>query len=229
MGVDDTARAQTALHGWHAANEAHLVERDGWVVAERFEGGESEVRAARERVALVDLAGRVCVRLRGEVTTYRTAIPDVGGVADGEMAVDGRSVPVLFARLAEDELSVLGDRDTRAGILTALPTNSERLIVVDATSGIAGTHLIGPRSRDVLARLTDIDLGEKGVWLIFGRVAQCAVAGVGATLIRRDWSQMPGYEIHVPRDYGQYLWETIMRTGEQFGIQAMGLAAYAGE
>ena len=57
------------------------------------------------------------------------------------------------------------------------------------------------------------------------RSAQGAVAGVPALLLRIGFVGETGWEIHVPAEYGQYIWETIMEAGREFGIAPFGLEA----
>jgi glycine cleavage system aminomethyltransferase T len=87
---------------------------------------------------------------------------------------------------------------------------------------IAPLQLQGPKSRDVLLKLTGPEIGELG----FFRCARATVAGIDAVVSRTGWSGEFGYEIY-PFDTPTYprgraramqLWNSILAAGEEHGI-----------
>jgi sarcosine oxidase subunit alpha len=95
--------------------------------------------------------------------------------------------------------------------------------VTNVTSGLAAVNLAGPRAREVLAGLTDVDISAGG--LPYLRAAQGSIAGVPAILLRIGFVGELGYEIHVPAEYGEFLWDTLMQAGQPFGIAPFGVEA----
>jgi sarcosine oxidase subunit alpha len=91
--------------------------------------------------------------------------------------------------------------------------------------------LSGPSSRDVLAKLVDIDVSNAG--FPFLAVGTCRVRATGdgaqasipARLFRMSYSGELAYELHVPADRGQALWDAVLAAGESFGIMPYGTEA----
>ena len=53
------------------------------------------------------------------------------------------------------------------------------------------------------------------------------VAEVRATLLRVDHGAVPGYELYFGRDYGEYMWDSVLEAGEPAGLTPVGTEALA--
>jgi sarcosine oxidase subunit alpha len=93
--------------------------------------------------------------------------------------------------------------------------------ITDVTQGAAAINLAGPRSREILASLTDADVSAGGVQYLDALQAQ--VAGVSCLLLRIGFTGELGYEIHCPSPHGQDLWDALMQAGAAHGIRPFGL------
>jgi sarcosine oxidase, subunit alpha len=81
--------------------------------------------------------------------------------------------------------------------------------------------LVGPKSREVLAKLcTDIDLSKEAFKFMDWRDG--TVAGVPARVFRISFSGELAYEINVDASYGNYVWQELMRAGKEFDITPYG-------
>ena len=60
------------------------------------------------------------------------------------------------------------------------------------------------------------------------RIAQTSFAKVRTTILRRDMGNVPRYELFADRSYAEYLWDSVMDAGMQFGIQPVGWQAFQG-
>jgi 4-methylaminobutanoate oxidase (formaldehyde-forming) len=96
------------------------------------------------------------------------------------------------------------------------------VIVEDVTSAYAQLNLQGPRSRDVLAKLTDADLSTDA-WPFRG-VREVEVAGVPVTCARITYLGELGYELYVAADRATELYDALA-AGE--GVRPVGLKALA--
>jgi sarcosine oxidase, subunit alpha len=95
------------------------------------------------------------------------------------------------------------------------------LHVADVTGGIAAVNVAGPRARDLMARLTDLDVSNEGLSYLDAR--QGAIAGVPCLVLRIGFVGELGYELHFPSPYGEYMWDTLLERGEDLGIRPFGL------
>jgi sarcosine oxidase subunit alpha len=91
----------------------------------------------------------------------------------------------------------------------------------------AAAALSGPKSRDVLARVVDIDVSNDAFpFLAVGRCnVRTAEALVPARLFRMSYSGERAYEIHVPADRGRAMWEAVLEAGQALGIMPYGTEA----
>jgi sarcosine oxidase subunit alpha len=95
--------------------------------------------------------------------------------------------------------------------------------VVNVTGALGAINVAGPRSRELLAPLTDTDLSASAFPYMAAR--RTLVAGVACTILRIGFVGELGYEIHFPADYGEFLWETLMAAGAPLGLRPFGVEA----
>ena len=84
-----------------------------------------------------------------------------------------------------------------------------------ATPRIAGFNVAGPRSREMLAGLTDADLSNEG-WR-FMRSRRIAVGGVDCLAIRVSFTGDLGWELHCAVDDQVVLYETLLEAAAAHG------------
>lgn len=199
-----------------------------------FPAVRDEVRATREGVALYDL------------TTYAKFLVEGPGALDGlqrlatsDLDVEpGRIVYTVLAnerggieldptitRLADDRFLVLAPTVTQRrceGLLRAgLPRDA---VVTDVTSGWATLHVAGPRSRELLARLTDEDLS--GAAWPFLRAREIDVARARAWAFRVSFTGELGWELAVPTEFVADLHEHVLAAGADLSLRQAGSFAF---
>jgi sarcosine oxidase subunit alpha len=91
----------------------------------------------------------------------------------------------------------------------------------DVTQALSAVNLAGPRARDILGRLTDLDCSPEAFTYLDAR--QGRVADVPCLLMRIGFVGELGYEIHFPAAYGEDLWDAILAAGAPEGIRPFGL------
>ena len=95
--------------------------------------------------------------------------------------------------------------------------------VANVTAAYAGVNIAGPKSRAVLAKVCDADLGA-GDFPYMG-AKQAMVAGIPARIMRVGFVGELGYEVHVPASLGEALWDALLEAGRQDGIRPFGVEA----
>jgi sarcosine oxidase subunit alpha len=93
--------------------------------------------------------------------------------------------------------------------------------ITDVTQGVSAMNLAGPRSREVLTELTDLDCSAEGFAYLDAR--QADVAGVPCLLLRIGFVGELGYEIHCPSANAEHVWDAIVSTGSPVGLRPFGL------
>ena len=83
--------------------------------------------------------------------------------------------------------------------------------------------LAGPRSREVLTAITDVDVSNQA--LPFMGMRNCTLAGVRGRVFRISFSGELAYELAVPADYGRHLWEALLEAGQPVDLTPYGTEA----
>jgi dimethylglycine dehydrogenase len=111
------------------------------------------------------------------------------------------------------------DFDTLQKLLPA--DNSVRLDKITTQYGVL--VLAGPRSREVLAKLADIDVSAKAFPWLTARSLSIGAAGLLA--LRVNFVGELGYEFHHPIEMQNYIFDSLMAAGAEFGIKPFGIRA----
>jgi sarcosine oxidase subunit alpha len=93
--------------------------------------------------------------------------------------------------------------------------------VVNVSSAYAAINLAGPRSRELMSRLTDADVSAAA--LPYLKLTQANVCGVPAIILRIGFVGELSYEVHVPGAYATHVWESMLVKGADLGILPFGL------
>ena len=82
----------------------------------------------------------------------------------------------------------------------------------------------GPKSREIIAPLVEgIDLSDAAMPHM--SVREGSICGVPTRLFRMSFTGERGFEINVPADYGQAVWEAVWAEGQKHGACAYGTEA----
>jgi heterotetrameric sarcosine oxidase gamma subunit len=131
---------------------------------------------------------------------------------------------VRWCRLAADHALLLTEAGQEEAVREALAVRGKEGYVTDVTSVLAGLALVGPRAREIMRKLTALNV--ESVALPDGACAETGVAGVHAVLLRADLGELPAYEIYVTRDVAEFVWDTLLDAGREYGLTPLGLSAY---
>ena len=84
-------------------------------------------------------------------------------------------------------------------------------------------NLCGPRSRSLLAKLTDAPLDHQSFPFLRCRPLRIGYAPVLA--LRITYVGELGWELHVATEYAAHVWELLWQAGEEFGLANVGYRA----
>jgi len=241
----------SSIHDWHVAHGARFVNAGLWKRPHSYpRAGESaddaalrEARNVRTNVGIVDvstlgkieLQGRDVAEFLNRVYVNRWDTLQVGRCRYGVMLRDDGIVldDGTTSRLALSHYLLTTTTVNAARILqyfeSLLQTEWPQLdvYVASVTEQWSAAALAGPRARDVLARIVDVDVSNAA--LPFLAVASChlrtATGPVEARLFRMSYSGELAYEIHVPAHKGRAMWNAAIAAGADFGIMAYGTEA----
>jgi sarcosine oxidase subunit alpha len=93
--------------------------------------------------------------------------------------------------------------------------------LTDVTQGLAALNLAGPRAREILAAVTELDCSNAAFRYLDAKQAQ--IAGVESLILRIGFVGEVGYEIHCPAANGQHVWDALSKAGAEHGLRPFGL------
>jgi glycine cleavage system aminomethyltransferase T/glycine/D-amino acid oxidase-like deaminating enzyme len=96
--------------------------------------------------------------------------------------------------------------------------------VHDQTNAWCTLGLWGPRARDILASVTSDDVSHEG--LPFARCRTIEVDSLEVLISRISYVGDLGWELYVPIEQGQRLWDVIAQAGAPHGIVPAGIGVY---
>jgi sarcosine oxidase subunit alpha len=228
----------TAMHAWHVAHNAKMMNVGLWKRPEHYGAPVAEVLATRNGVGLIDVSTLGKILLRGKdvpqlldrLYTNKFANLAVGRTRyglmvneEGIVADDG-----VTAHLDDDTWYMTATTSGATAVYEGIEWNLQsgwnyQVHVSHMTDAYAAMNLTGPHAREMLQPLTDVDLSN-GAFPYMG-ARRGLVAGVPVILLRIGFTGELGYELHVPVGYGLYLWETLMASGQEYGVAPFGVEA----
>jgi sarcosine dehydrogenase len=137
----------------------------------------------------------------------------------------GIEADLTVARLAEDYFYIVTGTGFRthdlAWIAEHLPEGD--VTIRDITEDWGTLSLMGPRSRDVLARVTGADVSNAA--FPFGHVREIEIAGARVRALRITYVGELGWELHVPLAATGAAFDALMAAGAGEGIRPVGYRA----
>jgi sarcosine oxidase, subunit alpha len=96
-----------------------------------------------------------------------------------------------------------------------------RVHMSDLTQGLAAVNLAGPKAREIMAAVTDLDCSNGAFSYLDAKRAP--IAGVPCLIMRIGFVGEVGYEIHFPSALGEHVWDELMTAGKPHGLRPFGL------
>jgi dimethylglycine dehydrogenase len=200
-----------------------------------FEVVRDEVMAVHQRVGLLDLTGFAKYDISGRGAEdflnriCANRVPSkVGGIALVHLLSPGGRIQgeMTVTRLGENRFYALSaaaaelrDQD----LLTQSVSAAEDVHIENVTEQRGVLVVSGPRSREVLAGLTEADLGNDAFrWL---QAREIQIAGQAVRALRVSYVGELGWELHPPMGSLPALYDAVWEAGRKFGIANYGLYA----
>lgn len=226
---------RSAVHGRHRELGGSVMWAGDWRRPYDYGDPEGETMAVHERAGLIDVSTLGKLLVTG---------PEAGAFLD-------RLYPNRFGNLKPNRIryGVLGDdagRITDDGTVcrlddvtyyvTTTSSGAEaveswfawwlaewemEVHLTDVSHALAAFNLAGPRSREILGGLTDLDCSNESFSYLDGRRAH--VAGIPCLLLRIGFVGELGYELHCPAALAEPLWDALLAAGEPHGVRPFGL------
>ena len=228
----------------HRSSRARMVTAHGWEFAAEFDGRAPELTRAQTAVGVADLSHLPKLQVVGSVLAVLRTQPmpaDQSGnggsrqpghaweVQSGARSNRLTQDSVLCAWLAEDQavaISIACETSVSAivQLLAGHGVSTADDHWLDITGHFAAFDLVGPLIDELLRQLTSIDVSARA--FPPGHCAQTGVARIPTIMIRPTGSTLPRVQLWCAREYGQYLWETLLERARPLGGGALGAEAW---
>ncbi len=228
-------------YGWERANwfaPAGVEPRDQWSFRRTnyFEHVGNECRRLRSAVGVIDLT---------PFTKHEVSGPGAEAWLDGLVA---NKVPAKVGRMAlchaltrrggirsEFTITKLAEQHyyvVSAGAAERYDTDYlHKMLPADGSVGlrnittVRGCYVLaGPRSREVLAKLTDLPLDNTAFPWLTAQVGEVGLA-TDVYLLRVNFVGALGWELHFPIEYAHHLFDSLFEAGKDCGIGMAGMRA----
>jgi aminomethyltransferase len=234
MDDSSTQLRKTPLNARHRALGARMVPFGGWDMPVEYSGIVAEHMAVRTRAGLFDVSHMGQIELAG--TNALAAVQfistnDASRLNTGQAQVAGLTTPegtfvddLLVYRLAGDHFMLVVnagniDRDYR-WIVEHVQEMGD-VAVVNSSARYALLAVQGPSAQAIVQELTTVDLPAiKYYWFANGEVA-----GTRSIISRTGYTGEDGFELFIPPQSAERMWNALLETGAAAGLVPAGLGA----
>jgi len=226
---------RTSMHHRHKELGAKMMWTGTWRRPHSYGDPEGEAQSVHASVGVIDVStlGKMIVRGPDSVEFLERLYPNRFG--------DMKPMRIRYGVLNSDAGRIMDDGtiarlDDETFYVTTTSTGAGAVVewfewwnavwgldveIVNVTGGLAAVNVAGPRAREVMRRLTDLDISNEGLGYLDAREAH--VAGVPSLILRIGFVGELGYELHFPSPNGEHVWNKILAAGDDFGIRPFGL------
>ncbi|MBM3572797.1 MAG: FAD-dependent oxidoreductase, partial [Alphaproteobacteria bacterium] len=224
-----------ASHGlehvlWFAPSPAAARENPTFRRSNAFAHVAGEVRAVRTAVGAMEIAnyGKHAVSGPGAAAyldrIFANRLPEIGRLVLSPILTPRGKLygDLTIGRLGQDRFMIFGSGATqqmhRRWFERHLP--AEGVAYQNRTDDLHGLVISGPRSRELLSRLTRADVSAGAFRLL--DIRPMTVGDVPAIVCRIAFTGELGYEIYVAPPYQLALFEAVERAGADLGLRLFG-------
>ncbi|MDU8943152.1 GcvT family protein [Ovoidimarina sediminis] len=225
------------IAGWERANwfaEAGQEReyRYSWKRQNWFENAAREHRAVREGVGMYDMSSFGKIRVEGpDAESFLNHICGADlAVAPGRIVytqflneTGGIEADVTVTRLSETAYLVVTPAATRRAdqAWMARHVGEARVVLTDVTAGEGVLAVMGPKARDLMARVSPADLTNAAH--PFGHAVEIEI-GMGLVRAHRvSYVGELGWELYVSADMAGHVFETLWEAGQDVGLKLCGM------
>jgi 4-methylaminobutanoate oxidase (formaldehyde-forming) len=200
-----------------------------------FEYSAQEHMAMREGVGVYDLTceakfllqGRDAEKVLQYICANNIARP-VGKVVYTQLLNEkgGIEADLTVTRLAQETFLIVTGASTKTRdfdwIKRHIPDKAHAFLT-NITSGYAMLAIMGPKSRDLLSRLSDADLSNEV--FPFATAQRIDVAYARPLALRISYVGELGWELYIPVDFATGVFDALVEEGKNFDLKWIGLHA----
>lgn len=199
-----------------------------------FNNVAEESKAVRERVGFSEASNFAKYKVSGAgsaawlTSLFTNSLPKIGRtVLTAMLNPEGKIVGEFsVSRVGEEEFFLFGSQAAEVHhprwFIAHLPKDSA-IRFENLSLSMVGLTVAGPRSRDLLQKLTDTSLATKDFPFMAFRKVNIGMAPIW--LSRMTYTGDLGYEMWIAPEYQRYLFDLIMEAGKEYDMRLFGFRA----
>ena len=226
---------RSAIHGRHRDLGARITWAGDWRRAYDYGDPQGEAVAVQKTAGLIDVStlGKMLVRgpdagaFLDRLYPNRFSNLKPGRIRYGVISSDaGRIVDDGTICRVDDETFYVTTTSSGAAAMEEwfgwwLADWRLDVHMTDVTQAISAVNLAGPKAREIMAGVCDLDCSNEAFAYMDGK--RGLIAGVPCLILRIGFVGEVGYEIHYPSAHGEFLWDALMDAGKPHGLTPFGL------
>ena len=230
------------VSGWEGADwfapegVEPVVEELTWGRQNWWPHWEAEHHAARTGVIVMDMSfmAKFLVQGRDAGTLLDTLSANAVNGDSGQItytqwlnAAGTLEADLTVTKLDDDRFWVVASDTAHRHVLTRMQRHvgDGNAFITDVTGGYAQLNVQGPRSRELMQRLTSADMSNEA--FPFRAAREIDLGYVRALCIRITYLGELGFELYVPSEMAMHAYERIAEAGRELGLRHAGLKALA--
>ena len=225
---------KTPLHARHRAANARMVPYAGWDMPVEYSGISNEHLAVRSRAGVFDVSHMGEIEIAGKnalaavqlISSNDASLLQTGQAQYAALTTpDGTFVDdMLVYRMAPSHFMLVVNAANTAKAFAWITEQIKTVgdvAAIDSSSLYALIAVQGPAAREVLQPLTGVDLADIGHY----RFGYGEVAAARATISRTGYTGEDGFEIFVPPNVADRVWQAVLDSGRSADVIPCGLGA----
>lgn len=224
---------RTAFYEIHKSLGAKIVDFAGFEMPVQYSGIMDEHQVVRRKVGVFDVSHMGEIQVRGKDALHflqTVTVNDVSKLSEGMIQYSAMCYPdggivddLLVYDLGDHYMLVVNASNIEKDFTWLQSQVKGEVQLRNASDEFSLLALQGPRSLDLLQKLTDVPLTD----IEYYRFALGVVAGVPMIISRTGYTGELGFEIYLDsKPYsGKQVWDAVFKAGKEFGVAPVGLGA----
>ena len=212
-----------------STDDTPMYQRGPW-----FDAVGAECRNVRDNVGLLDMGGFTKYELQGEGSSVwldsliAGKLPRVGRLSLSYFCAEDGGVwcEMTLTRLAEEHYLLITAAAAKWHDFQWLEQHlpeTHSMTLSDITDDYGTLVVAGPRSREVMQQLSNVDMSNESFrWL---SAQDISLAGIAVRALRVNYVGELGWELHVRTEDHLALYDALWEAGEAFDMQDFGMYA----
>lgn len=223
----------TALNGAHKKLGARMVDFGGWDMPVIYTNQIEEHEAVRNAAGLFDVSHMGEIMITGPDAfdlVQKVMSRDISKMEDGRVSLAVMCTPeggiiddLTIYKFNDEKYYLVVNAGTAVGDYEWCVQHGEGMDVQveNQSDDTTKIDIQGPNAQEILQKLTDVDLNEiKRYWF-----KEIAIDGLEMIVSRSGYTGEDGFELYLPNEHAERIWDALLEAGQAEGIKPCGLGS----